>query len=647
MTVTRPDSAAPELGPALRRAMILLAPAASAFAVGSFGAGLVFSDPAMDRTAVVLAMGAAVFALAWQLLQRGLVRPAAMLLTVTLLVLPLLFAAVEPPTFASFSLVPLLGVAFALPFLEGRRLAGLMALACVSAGGTAAIQSIAPRDDHLPGWFFATFNVLGLLALLGVFLLLLAAFTNRLHRSLRQATEFTEALAHQATHDSLTGLANRRSVLARTQAILDGPPAERAGAAVLYIDVDEFKRINDTLGHLAGDALLERIGQRIAAAACVEVTARPGGDEFVCLVVGPVDDAAAGRVADAITDALAIPFGVHGRDVRVTASIGIARLDEATTAEEILARADAAMYTAKRAGKGLTAVFDPAMFAELQARLELEGELRGALETDELRLEYQPIIDLASGRIVDLEALLRWDHPSGRNVGPAEFIPVAEESGLIVPLGRFVLKRALTDLRALEDELGPARRPMMSVNLSARQLGDPGLVDAVRTTLMDVGVAGSALRLEITETAMLIGLDSAADTIASLRSLGASVVIDDFGTGYSALDYLKRFVVDGVKIDRSFIAGLGRLGPDEAIVTASIAFAHALGLEVTAEGIETRAQLDRLADLGCDRGQGYLVGRSTPIEDVVAMLLADRVGPRPLKQLVPPLPVTTAAMITG
>jgi predicted signal transduction protein with EAL and GGDEF domain len=240
MTVTRPGSAAPELGPALRRAMILLAPAASAFAVGAFGAGIVFSDPAMDRTAVVLVVGAAIFAFAWQLLQRGLVRPAAMLLTVTLLVLPILFAAVEPPTFASFPLVPLLGVAFALPFLEGRRLAGLMALACVSAAGTAAIQSIAPRDDHLPGWFFATFNVLGLLALVGVFLLLLAAFSNRLHRSLRQATEFTEALAHQATHDSLTGLANRRSVLARTQAVLDGPQDGRAGAAVLYIDVDEF-----------------------------------------------------------------------------------------------------------------------------------------------------------------------------------------------------------------------------------------------------------------------------------------------------------------------------------------------------------------------------------------------------------------------
>jgi diguanylate cyclase len=202
------------------------------------------------------------------------------------------------------------------------------------------------------------------------------------------------------------------------------------------------------------------------------------------------------------------------------------------------------------------------------------------------------------------------------------------------------------DLRALEDELGSARRPMVSVNLSARQLGDPGLVEAVRTTLADAGVAGSALRLEITETAMVIGLESAAETIASLRSLGASVVIDDFGTGYSALDYLKRFVVDGVKIDRSFIAGLGRLGPDEAIVTASIAFAHALGLEVTAEGIETRAQLDRLADLGCDRGQGYLVGRPTRIEDVVAMLLTDRVGPRPLKRPVDPLrPAATVAIV--
>ena len=637
MTVPRPHAATPELGPALRRAMSLLAPTSSAFAVGALGAGFVFADPAMVRTAAVLAVGAATFALAWRLLQRGLVRPAAMLLTVTLLVLPILFAAVETATFASYPLVPLLGVAFALPFVRGRGLATPMALASVSAAVTAAIQSVAAHDDRLPTWLFATFNVLGLLALLGVFLILLAAFSNRLHRSLRQATDSTVALAHQATHDSLTGLANRAAILARAQAILDGPATERAGAAVLFLDIDEFKRINDTLGHLAGDALLERVGQRIAAATSPGITARPGGDEFVVLVVGPVDDGVAELLAAAITASLAVPFSLRGRDVRVSASIGIARLDDATTAEEILARADAAMYTAKRAGKGLTAVFDPAMFAALQARLELEHELRKALEANDLHLEYQPIIDLETGRIVDLEALLRWDHPSGRYIGPTEFIPVAEESGLIVPLGRFVLRRALADLRALEEELGPSRRPMMSVNLSARQLGDPGLVEDVRVALADAGVAGSALRLEITETAMVVGLESATDMIAALRSLGASVTIDDFGTGYSALDYLKRFVVDGVKIDRSFTAGLGRLGPDEAIVTASIAFAHALGLEVTAEGIETQDQLDRLSDLGCDRGQGYLIGRPTRIENVVAMFPPERPGLRPVLQVRPRL----------
>ena len=647
MTVTRPGSDAPELGPALRRAMSLLAPASAAFAVGAVGAGFVFADPAMDRTAAALAIGAAIFGLSWRLVERGMVRSAAMLLTLTLLVLPILFASVQAPIFASYPLVPLLGVAFALPFLERRRLAALMVLACASAAATTAIQSVAEHDHQLPSWFFATFNVLGLVALVGVFFILLAGFSNRLHGSLRHATDSTVALAHQATHDSLTGLANRAAVLARAQAILDGPETQRAGAAVLYIDVDEFKRINDTLGHLAGDALLERVGQRIAAATSPGVPARPGGDEFVVLVAGPVDDGVAERVAAAITDSLTVPFNLLGRDVRVSASIGIARLDGATTAEEVLARADAAMYTAKRTGKGMTAVFDPAMFAALQARLELEGELRQALDANELHLEYQPIIDVATGRIVDLEALLRWNHPSGRYVGPSEFIPVAEESGLIVPLGRFVLRQALTDLRALEDELGPARRPMMSVNLSARQLGDPGLVDGVRLALADAGIAGSALRLEITETAMLVGLERATETIAGLRSLGASVVIDDFGTGYSALDYLKRFVVDGVKIDRSFTAGLGRLGPDEAIVTASIAFAHALGLEVTAEGIETQDQLDRLSDLGCDRGQGYLIGWPTRIENVVGMLSAANAGPRLLRQVLQPLPGAQVAGVVG
>jgi diguanylate cyclase (GGDEF)-like protein len=630
MPATSQESTAPALGFALRRAMILLAPAAAIFALGCLGAGVVFDDPAMGRTAIVLAAGSAIFGTCWQLLERGLVQPAARVLTATLLVLPILLAAVQP-VFSSYPLVPLLGVAFALPFLEGRRLAALMALACASVAGTTAIQSIGAPDERLPDWFFATFNVLGLLALIVVLLILLAAFTNRLHRSLREATESTIALAHQATHDSLTGLANRQAVLAKAQALLDGPSSARLGAAVLYIDVDEFKRINDTLGHLAGDALLERVAQRIAATTFTGVTARPGGDEFVVIVVGPIDDEAAGRIAGAITDALTVPFSLRGRDVRVTASIGIAPLHDATTAEEVLARADAAMYTAKRAGKGLTAVFDPVMLTDLQARLELEGELRQAIERGELHLEYQPILDLATGRVVDLEALLRWTHPSGRSIGPAEFIPIAEGSGLIFALGRFVLARALADLRALEDELGPARRPMVSVNISARQLGDPGLVDVVAKALADSGLAGSALRLEITETAMLIGVETAADTIAALRSLGASVVIDDFGTGYSALDYLKRFVVDGVKIDRSFVAGLGRLGPDEAIVTASIAFAHALGLEVTAEGIETRAQLDRLVELGCERGQGYLIGRPVRIELVAGMLLTEHLDLRPVK----------------
>lgn len=624
--------------------MILLAPAASLFALGALGAGVLFGDPAMGLIATVLIVAAAIFAVSWQMLERGFTRPAALVLTGTLLVVPVLLAAAAP-IFASFPLVPLLGVAFALPFLEGRRLAILMGLACLSAAATAAIESIAAPDDRLPTWAFVSFNVLGLVALLVLFLILLSGFSNRLHRSLRQATASTVALAYQASHDPLTGLANRRAVLARTQGLLDGPPAGRAGAAVLYIDVDEFKRINDTLGHLAGDALLGRIAQRVAAAAPIGMTAHPGGDEFVVVVAGPVDDGVAEEAARTITDALVIPFSLHARTIRMTASIGIARLEGAVTAEEVLARADAAMYTAKRAGKGLSAVFDPAIFALLQARLELENELRVALESDELRLEYQPIIDLATGRIVDLEALVRWDHPTGRSVGPAEFIPVAEESGLIGPLGRFVLKRALEDLRTIENDLGPAARPMMSVNLSTRELSDPGLVESVRGALADAGMAGSALRLEITETAMLVGLDSAADTIAALRSLGASIVIDDFGTGYSALDYLKRFVVDGVKIDRSFTAGLGRLGPDEEIVRASIAFAHALGLEVTAEGIETRGQLERLSDLGCDRGQGYLIGRAVRLEDVLGLLRNDHPGLHQLQRIVRPLRTVPAAAV--
>ena len=625
-----------ELGTAadLRRAIGLLAPAALLFAVACMGASIVFADAPMAGLAIVLLAAAVSFAISWKLLDRGLVRSAAVLLTVSMMILPIILAAVQP-VFTVYPVVPLLGVGFALLFLEGRRLIGLMILASLSAAGATAVQSLAPRVVSLPSWFFVTFNVLGLMACVGVLLILLAAFSARHRRALRDATVATRALAHQATHDSLTGLSNRRGVLNRLQDILDGPLADRATAAVLYIDIDEFKLVNDTLGHLAGDELLERVAKRIAGAATADATARPGGDEFVVVLEGLADDKSAGRVAAAITDSLAVPFVVRGRNVRLTASIGIAPLAGTTSADEVLAHADAAMYSAKRAGNGLTAMFEPAMIAELQARLELEGELRHALEARQLRLEYQPIMDLATGRIIELEALLRWDHPSGQHIGPAEFIPVAEESGLILILGRFVLAQALGDLRALEQELGVEARPVMSVNLSARQLSDPGLVEAVGAMLAESGVAGSALRLEITETAMVLGLESAAETIAALRSLGVGIVIDDFGTGYSALDYLKRFVVDGVKIDRSFVAGLGRPGPDEAIITAAIGFAHALDLQVTGEGIETRAQLDRLTELGCDRGQGYFLGRPAPLAQVAALLKTDHLDHRPTPRVVP------------
>jgi diguanylate cyclase (GGDEF)-like protein len=630
MSLGARQSAPPELdvGRALRRAIVLLAPTALIFALACWVLGVVFADAAMGRTAAVLLVASVAFGICWQMLERGLVRGAAMLVTGSMLILPIALAAAQP-IFASYTIVPLLGIAFALPFLEGRRLAGLMVLAGLSSVGAVVVQSLAPRALALPPLVFTAFNALGLLACVGVLLVLLAAFSDRIRRSLREATEATTALAHQATHDSLTGLTNRRGLLDRLQATLDLPLAERTTAAVLYVDIDEFKRINDTLGHLAGDELLERVAQRIGAATSADATGRPGGDEFVVMVEGTADGMAAARVAADITDALSTPFVVRGRNVRITASIGIAELAEARSAEEVLAWADAAMYAAKGAGTGLTAVFDPTMLEGLHARLELEAEMRQALDAKEFRLEYQPIVDLASGRIVELEALVRWDHPSGRHIGPAEFIPVAEESGLIVSLGRFVLGRALADLRILEDELGEARCPTMSVNVSGRQLNDPGLVEAVATTLAAEGFAGSALRLEITETSMVVGLESASETVAALRSLGVGVVIDDFGTGYSALDYLKRFVVDGVKIDRSFISGLGRPGPDEPIVTAAIAFAHALGLEVTGEGIETRTQLDRLAELGCDRGQGYYLGRPARLEQIATLMLTMSLDRRP------------------
>jgi diguanylate cyclase (GGDEF)-like protein/PAS domain S-box-containing protein len=441
--------------------------------------------------------------------------------------------------------------------------------------------------------------------------------------SARKALE--EQLSHQALHDSLTGLPNRalfrdRLGHALARGAWSGTRPGSPHSGILFIDLDDFKVINDTLGHRIGDELLIEVGRRIQSAIRPgDTAARLGGDEFTVLLEDLGDTAEAGLVADRILAQLAVPFSLEGHEVVVGASIGIAIGDPSgAEADELLRSADTALYEAKASGKGRHATFRASMGQKAWHRLELEADLRRALLEDQLRVEYQPIVDLTTGLIVEVEALVLWHHPERGVVPPADFIPLAEQTGLIASIGEFVVETACRDLAAWR-----ARRPDqatlgVSVNLSPRELGRPDLVEMIAAVCASHGLPVSALRLEITEGLQVDDPASVA-RLTELRAAGARISIDDFGTGYSSLAYFRRLPIDGLKLDRVFISALGEAREETAIVTAAIAFAAALGVEVTAEGIETTEQLEALRTLGCQFGQGFLLSRPVGAEAMAAM----------------------------
>ncbi len=430
-----------------------------------------------------------------------------------------------------------------------------------------------------------------------------------------------ERLVHDALHDPLTGLANRVLFRDHVERALAARRRRGANVAVLFLDLDNFKVVNDSLGHQAGDRLLVEVARRLQAAIrTTDIAARQGGDEFTILLeqVGDVDEAKA--TADRIAMALGRPIALDGRSIVVNVSTGIAFADDrALNADDLLAHADAAMYKAKGDGRGRFAVFDPSMRIRATNRLEMEAELRTAIDEEQFELHYQPIIHLATSRITGFEALVRWRHPTRGLIPPMEFIPLAEESGLIVRLGRLVTATACAQLRALQDA-GLGDGLTMSVNVSPRQAAEPGFAADVRASLAATQLEPTALVLEITESLMLRASSSGDGLLNELSDAGVQLVIDDFGTGFSALEYFKRFAVQGLKIDRSFIHGLGRSRADSAIVTATLAFASALGLSVTAEGVETVEQLETLRTLGCLQGQGYLFSPAVPASELVALI---------------------------
>jgi diguanylate cyclase (GGDEF)-like protein/PAS domain S-box-containing protein len=431
---------------------------------------------------------------------------------------------------------------------------------------------------------------------------------NLMGSAIERASRETVAL-HRALHDPLTGLPNRdlfadRLELALARARRGGPPP-----AVLIADLDQFKLVNDSLGHQAGDELLCGVAPRLALAMrATDTVARFGGDEFVVLCDGVATEDEALELAERLAAALEEPVSVAGAPVYVSASFGVAFASGASDATSLLRDADVALYRAKANGRGRCELFDATMRAEMTARLALETGLRSALENGELSLHYQPVVHLRSGRVMAVEALMRWNHPVLGAVGPAEFIPVAEESGLIVSLGRWALLEACTYAASL----GPGGTPV-SVNLAPRQLAYPGIVGDVAHALERSGLDSSKLLLELTESALLEEADSPLPVLEELKALGVSLVLDDFGTGYSSLSYLQRFPLDGLKIDRAFVANMTVDGRLAALVEAVVTMARSLGLTVVPEGIETEEQRDALIALGCRYGQGFLFGRPEPV----------------------------------
>jgi PAS domain S-box-containing protein len=464
------------------------------------------------------------------------------------------------------------------------------------------------------------------------------------NRDITERKRAEEMLAHNAFHDGLTNLPNRALFLDRLQQALTlSKRHPNYKFAVLLIDVDEFKIINDSLGHAAGDDLLIQIGQRLKESvrradtvsrprtsdvperpANDDTLARLGGDEFTILLDDIRDPIEAVRVAERVQAELAIPFVVNQQEIVISASIGIAASTSPHThAEDLLRDADIAMYRAKRAGKACCEVSDTAMHENAVKRLQLETDLRKALDQGEFRVYYQPIVSLQTGKITGFEALTRWQRPEGI-LSPIEFIAVAEETGLIIPMNRQLLREACQHLRSWQSEF-PSDPPLtMSVNMTSREFAQPDLASEIRKSLEQTGIDPGCLQLEIIETIAMGDAEKSGHVLAQLKALGVRLSIDDFGTGYSSLSRLRRIPVDTLKIDRAFISNMDSDNENREIVRAIIVLAHNLGLKVVAEGTETEEHINLLKQLNCEMAQGYLFSRPADDQTMLKLLASNR-----------------------
>jgi diguanylate cyclase (GGDEF)-like protein/PAS domain S-box-containing protein len=448
------------------------------------------------------------------------------------------------------------------------------------------------------------------------------------YRDITERNALEEQLRHQAFHDVLTGLANRSLFRDRLGHAL--ARASRGGrpTAVLYLDLDDFKAVNDRLGHAEGDRLLVAVGERLQSATRAgDTVARLGGDEFA-IIIEESEAAEAAEAATRILEALARPFALGEREIVARASIGIAiQSADGGDADELLRRADIAMYAAKARGGDCHTLYEAQLYDATVARMELKADLRGALERGELRVAYQPIVELGSGAISGSEALMRWEHPERGSIPPAEFIPLAEESGAILELGRWILEDACRQTKAWQDETGSGLT--VSVNVSGRQVADPDFVADVAHVLSVSGLDPHSLTLEITESVLVHDVDATVTAFQSLKALGIRLAIDDFGTGYSSLSYLRQFPLDILKVDRSFVASLDGSKDSMALVRSILNLSSTLRLDTVAEGIETSVQREALQGLGAHRGQGYLFARPMGPDDLRALLVRGAMDPHP------------------
>ncbi len=435
------------------------------------------------------------------------------------------------------------------------------------------------------------------------------------HEDITERRKAEAQIAYMAHYDPLTDLPNRILFRKRLEEALTRK-AGAGGVAVLYLDLDHFKQVNDTLGHLIGDRLLTAAARRLAG--CVrerDTVGRLGGDEFAVIQVTTRQPASARSLAQRIIDEMAKPFVIDGHQMVIGASVGIAVADaEGVAAQELIKNSDIALYRAKSDGRGVYRFFEPEMDARMQARRRLEMDLRAAVEAQAFEVHYQPQIKLETNRITGFEALLRWPHPERGYVPPSEFIPLAEETGLIVPIGEWVLRQACQDAKRWPADI------RVAVNLSAVQFRNARLMKAVIGALDASGLSPSRLELEVTESVLLVETDATLVVLHQLKELGAHISMDDFGTGYSSLSYLQRFPFDKVKIDRRFIMGVTDAGNSLAIVRAVTGLSRSLGIDTTAEGVETRDQLDRVRQEGCTEVQGFLVGKPMPQADALGLV---------------------------